>query len=263
MENFVVGVLLEPRGIDFEALDGKKVSFFFFIVGPQSERSRHIQLLSTISKLLRQKHTLDRLRKTEEPAEVLSIIVENLQQESAPLQGRPGAQQCLFHVIVQREEHFDEILEIFSASAQGSVAVIEAKSAGAYTAPHSPLCGLLDRAAEPLWMLVAQPLQEIGLSLILGGVLGVLFSVPARKPAARRDVFPLSFAVVLISIGISSVLHLSLILTNLVIGLVVVNLQPGDLAAKIRDQLDARSRKSANTWAWASCRRPGWRSGWP
>ena len=81
---------------------------------------------------MRQKHTLDRLRKTEEPAEVRSIIVEDLQQESAPPQGRPGAQQCLFHVIIQREEHFDEILEIFSASVQGSVAVIEAKSAGAY-----------------------------------------------------------------------------------------------------------------------------------
>ena len=92
---------------------------------------------------------------------------------------------------------------------------------------------------EPLWMLVAQPLKEIGLSLILGVILGALFSLLARKLSARRDFFPLVFAVVLIAIGISSVFHLSLILTNLIIGMIVVNTQPGDLSEKIRDQLNA------------------------
>ena len=94
-------------------------------------------------------------------------------------------------------------------------------------------------SGESTWLLVAQPLREIGLSFLLGGLLGLLFGVLARKLLDRRDIFPLSFALVVITIGISSILHLSPILTNLIIGMVVVNTQPGSLSRKIQDQLSA------------------------
>ena len=129
---FTVGILLEPKGIDFAALDGKKVSVFFFILGPPGERDQHIQLLSTVSKLLRQKGILSNLRKAGDSAEVQKIIEENPEREASSLQGQTSGPRCLFHVFIQREDMFDEILEVFSASVQGSVAVLENKSAGSY-----------------------------------------------------------------------------------------------------------------------------------
>ena len=55
LSEFVVGVLIIPGGVEFKSLDGKKTAVFFFIIGPRRERNRHIQLLSSISKLLQQK----------------------------------------------------------------------------------------------------------------------------------------------------------------------------------------------------------------
>ncbi|KKM60447.1 hypothetical protein LCGC14_1541760, partial [marine sediment metagenome] len=92
-------------------------------------------------------------------------------------------------------------------------------------------------AAESWWMIVLAPLKEIGLSLLLGGLCGLLYSLMARKLSKRREIFPLTFAMVLIATGLSIYIHLSLILTNLILGLIVINTQPRHLADRIKDEL--------------------------
>jgi Kef-type K+ transport system membrane component KefB len=92
-------------------------------------------------------------------------------------------------------------------------------------------------APQALWRLIATPLLEIGLSCLIGAAIAVVYRLLARKLIERRDLFILTFATVLISVGISEVLHLSLILTNLVIGLIVVNTQSPALTGKIEDEL--------------------------
>ncbi len=90
---------------------------------------------------------------------------------------------------------------------------------------------------EQVWRLIVTPLLEIGLSCLIGAVVAVLYRLLARKLTERRDLFILTFATVLISVGISEVLHLSLILTNLVVGLAVANTQAPALTQKIKDEL--------------------------
>jgi len=92
-------------------------------------------------------------------------------------------------------------------------------------------------APENLWHLIASPLLEIGLSFLVGAGIAVLYRLLARKLLERREIFILTFATVLITAGICQLLHLSLILTNLVVGLVNVNTQPQGLTEKIKDEL--------------------------
>ena len=61
IDRFVTGILIVPGGVDFDALDGKPVRVLFFIIGPASMRNRHIQILSSVSKLLSDEHTVQRL----------------------------------------------------------------------------------------------------------------------------------------------------------------------------------------------------------
>jgi len=90
---------------------------------------------------------------------------------------------------------------------------------------------------EALWRLIATPLSEIGLSFLIGGVVAVTYRLLSRRLTEGRDLFILTFATVLITAGISEVLHLSLILTNLVVGLAIVNTQPPALTEKIKGEL--------------------------
>lgn len=90
---------------------------------------------------------------------------------------------------------------------------------------------------EALWRLIVTPLLEIGLSFLIGAVVAVSFRLLSRRLTEGRDLFILTFATVLITAGISEVLHLSLILTNLVVGLAIVNTQSPALTEKIKSEL--------------------------
>jgi len=81
------------------------------------------------------------------------------------------------------------------------------------------------------------PARELGLSVVAGGALGFIFGFLARKLQNQRDIFILVFSIVLIGVGVSAVWHLSLILTNLMIGFVLVNTRAQDLTQKVGRQV--------------------------
>lgn len=131
LKEFVVGVLTARQGVEFEAVDGKPVHLFFFIIGPPEQRTRHIQLLSGISKILKERDVVRRLTGASDAEQVMEILRPLAEAHAGAAPARQ-AEQCLFHVFVQREEYFNDILEVFSASVQGSVTVIESRNVSHY-----------------------------------------------------------------------------------------------------------------------------------
>lgn len=102
--------------------------------------------------------------------------------------------------------------------------------------------GLIEKAStshpvESIFSLMSSPLIEVVLSLFIGVLIAVVFVFLARRLSGDRDLFILLFACVFIATGLSGVLHLSLILTNMVIGFVVVNTQGSSLVRKLEDEL--------------------------
>ena len=82
-----------------------------------------------------------------------------------------------------------------------------------------------------------EPLKETFLSLIVGGVMAVLISLLIRKIKSNSELLIAIVGFILITNGLCSVMHLSLILTNMVIGLVIVNTQRHELAHRIGELL--------------------------
>ena len=82
------------------------------------------------------------------------------------------------------------------------------------------------------------PKVEISLSLILGGVIGIVFSKLVAKLHNSRDILIIIFGVVLLATGLSIRWHLSFILTNMMIGFVLVNNQPEAVIRSVRTPLD-------------------------
>lgn len=127
-DNFVVGLYVNPEGVDFNSLDGKPVYLMFFIIGPRGDRNTHILLLSAVSKILQQEESKSDLLQAQTPAGARTVIG----RFSSETEETGSEEKSLFHVIIQREEYFDEILQIFSAVPDSSVSVIETYNAGKY-----------------------------------------------------------------------------------------------------------------------------------
>ncbi len=67
------------------------------------------------------------------------------------------------------------------------------------------------------------PLKEIGLSLVVGVVIGFLFCQMVKRLHSSHDIFIITFGAILLATGLSIRWHLSLILTNMIVGFVLVN----------------------------------------
>ena len=129
IQDFVVAVLLVPEGIDFGSADGERSRIFFFIVGPASERNRHIQILSSLSKITKHRGAVEAILSAADRDELLQTIYSAIPYTEKKPEERG---QCLFHVFIQEEEFFEEILQIFSAAVPGSITVLEGNNAGTF-----------------------------------------------------------------------------------------------------------------------------------
>ena len=76
---------------------------------------------------------------------------------------------------------------------------------------------------EGLLASMQQPLLEIALSLVVGAILGFIFCLCVRRLDSSREKLIITFGFILLATGISELYHLSLILTNMVIGFVLTN----------------------------------------
>lgn len=119
---------------------------------------------------------------------------------------------------------FDDGLAIvifgFAAAIARNILVAEAGGTGS-------------RFLSALWM----PLREIGLSLVIGIAAGFAFCRIVRRLKESRDILIVTFGVVLIVTGLSVRLHLSLILTNMIIGSVLVNTRREALVHRVTGSL--------------------------
>ncbi len=130
VQDFVVGILGVPGGVDFEAVDGERVRLIVFIVGPtEAAQESHIRILSWISQMFSQPRMVDSVLSENSAAGVQAQFLKHGQRRL-----RSATAHNLFHVFVQEEEVFDEILQIFTGCGSSSVVVIEAQNGSAYLA---------------------------------------------------------------------------------------------------------------------------------
>jgi len=88
-----------------------------------------------------------------------------------------------------------------------------------------------------LFASMLKPIEEIGLSLLVGLVLSLILINLVKRIKKSHDILILICGFVFIINGLCTLWHLSLILTNMIVGLVIVNTQKRETVHKIADQL--------------------------
>ncbi len=87
--------------------------------------------------------------------------------------------------------------------------------------------------SESLFPMIWTPVKEILMSVGIGALIGLVFSQLVRRPKGPGETLMVVFGTVLVATGLSRSLHMSLILTNLVVGFVLANTRRGDVVKKV------------------------------
>jgi len=74
--SFAAALGIHPKGLEFEAIDKKKVKIVFLLVGPENNPGLHIKLLSRISRLMSNEDLREQLINVDSGAKALELIEE-------------------------------------------------------------------------------------------------------------------------------------------------------------------------------------------
>ena len=71
-----LAAMVLPKGVEFEALDGKKVNLIFMIAAPENQENTHLEVLSRLSALLMDQALRENLKRAKTPEEFRKLINE-------------------------------------------------------------------------------------------------------------------------------------------------------------------------------------------
>ncbi len=127
--DFVVGIITIPEGLDFDSIDKKKAYLFLFIIAPTEKRSMHIRYLSAVSSVFRDVATVDELVASKSPF----ILKENFLRHTSIKGLTTGKKEYnMLQIFIQKEDKFEDIINILSEIDNANISVIEANNAGRY-----------------------------------------------------------------------------------------------------------------------------------
>ncbi|MCK5851533.1 PTS sugar transporter subunit IIA [bacterium] len=127
IDTFCVGIIVVPKGIDFNSADKLPSNIFFYIIAPEEKSNEHITLLSLISKSLRMIGTRDKILNAGSALELKNIFDE----AESEINDEDKLQRCLITVFVQNEDVFLDVLQIFS-TLELTVSVMNSEKASDY-----------------------------------------------------------------------------------------------------------------------------------
>jgi fructose-specific phosphotransferase system IIA component len=74
VHNFILAFARQNEGINFEALDGERTFLFFILASPKNDVGNHLKILAEISRLVKDKFTIESLKKAKNKKAILRII---------------------------------------------------------------------------------------------------------------------------------------------------------------------------------------------
>jgi len=127
---FLLFILVSPKGIEFDALDNKKVNLFFVMLGPEEAVNEHLQVLATLSRML----SAPRFKR-----ELLGVHTKDALYETFAMHCQGGVKECvparkmkMLYVILYIEEFLYDILQFLIQEGVEGATIVESFGMGEY-----------------------------------------------------------------------------------------------------------------------------------
>jgi PTS system nitrogen regulatory IIA component len=113
MKEFAMALGISRGGIPFNAMDRHSVHIFCCIVGPEEDTEGHLRLLAAAARVLAIGKARYRLMRSETPHALREeFLYHTAPASSAVVHDSDGAQKLMM-IVVQEEEWYSEIMELF------------------------------------------------------------------------------------------------------------------------------------------------------
>jgi PTS system nitrogen regulatory IIA component len=154
---FIVGIATTREGVDFDAMDGKEVHVFLFMIAPERETSEHLRILSEISQILHTPGIVDRLLAAKTPEALREVFLAHALVES---DGKGDGNRHMFHIFVEGEDLFEDLLNTLASIGPVSMEVVASESARRYLVRMPLFAGLWSNSSFGLSQVIIAVVQK-------------------------------------------------------------------------------------------------------
>ena len=146
LTDFVVFVLVAPKGVDFESLDKRKVQLFFVVLAPEENVNEHLKILASISRTLSQANIKKELLAVQSTKILMEVLIRASGVET--VKPAEGSKKKLLFIILYYEDNLQQVLEYLIDQGIEGATVFETKGMGAYVSAMPLFTSFLDFMRE-------------------------------------------------------------------------------------------------------------------
>lgn len=147
LDDFVVFILVAPKGVGFEALDDKKVHVFVVVFAPAGQDEDHLRLLASISRMLARGRFVKELSEIHSTDVLHEVIARAVVEEEAPKVALQGPKKLLF-IVLFYESDLESVLEFLIDQGIEGATVADAKNMSSYVSAMPLFAGFLSFMRE-------------------------------------------------------------------------------------------------------------------
>lgn len=112
IDEFIIGIAVSKRGVNFEALDKKKVKIFTVIIGPEGDPASHLKLLAQLSRELKEPEVREELINSETKIALYEEFLRHSAVEKKLDLSAKGKDKLMI-IVLKDEDFLDDLTGVF------------------------------------------------------------------------------------------------------------------------------------------------------
>jgi len=130
MEEFLLYIVTDRKGVEFDSLDKKKVRLIFVILGPEEAVNEHLQILASLSRAMSQERVKKEILGATSESALVETFLKNTIEKSEPT--REKQRMKLMILVLYLDEFLYHILEYFIQEGIEGATILDSSGMGEY-----------------------------------------------------------------------------------------------------------------------------------
>jgi nitrogen PTS system EIIA component len=111
LNEFLIGIAVSKKGIDFDSIDGKKAHIFFILLGPEENAQEHLKVMAQIMRVAKNRNACREMLAAPNGAVLKEAFLIHARGEETAVKGK-GKEKFLI-IVLYEHKYFEDIINIF------------------------------------------------------------------------------------------------------------------------------------------------------
>ena len=113
MNDFIIGIAVSKKGIDFKSMDGNKSHIFFIMLGPEENAEKHLKIMAQIMRVAKNRNAFREMLAAPNSAVLKEAFLLHIRGSEVEVKEKKKGKEKLLVIVLYEHRFFEDIINIF------------------------------------------------------------------------------------------------------------------------------------------------------